>query len=90
MLFRSHQTYGPCHVEAKDIAGFTRYQYLCAEDYDEDYSFACVDELPAPYAEWYTVCGKAHSNFPRYLAGLLMLCGLGVAVYGWLLRPRPR
>lgn len=85
-----HQTYGPCHVEAKDIMGLTRYQYVCAEDFDEDYTFECVEGRPEPYAEWYTVCGKAHSDFPRYLAGLLMLCGLGVAVYGWLLRPRPR
>ena len=33
-----HQTYGPCHVEAKDITGAVRYEYICAEDF----------ELPSP------------------------------------------
>jgi hypothetical protein len=85
-----HQVYGPCHVEAKDIMGLLRYQYVCAEDFDEDYTFDCVDERPAPYAEWYTVCGKPHAAFPRYLLGMALLCGLGIATYGWLLRPASR
>src|SRR5690606_28670433 len=83
-----HQTYGPCHVEAKDIMGLTRYQYVCAEDFDEDYTFECVQGRPEPYAEWYTVCGKPHSDFPRHMLGVAMLCALGLAAYGWLLRPR--
>lgn len=85
-----HQTYGPCHVEAKDIAGFTRYQYLCAEDFDEDYSFDCVDELPALYAEWYTVCGKPYTDKPRWLLGVGGLGLLGIFVYSYLLGPLRR
>ena len=87
-----HQTYGPCHVEAKDIMGLVRYQYVCAEDFEEDYTFDCVEGRPEPYAEWYTVCGKAHSDFPRHMAGLAVLGALGVLIYGWLLRGagRPR
>lgn len=83
-----HQTYGPCHEEATDIMGFVRYEYVCAEDFEEDYTFECA-EPPEPYAEWYTVCGKPHSNFARYMLGVAMLCGLGLAAYGWVLRPRP-
>jgi hypothetical protein len=83
-----HQTYGPCHVEAKDIMGFTRYQYLCAEDFEEDYTFDCVDGRPEPYAEWYTVCGKGHTSFPRHMLGVAVLCALGMAAYGGLLRRR--
>jgi hypothetical protein len=60
---------------------------VCAEDFDEDYTFECVEGRPEPYAEWYTVCGKAHRDFPRYVLGVAGLCALGLAIYGWLLRP---
>lgn len=83
-----HQTYGPCHVEAKDIMGFTRYQYVCAEDFEEDYTFDCVDGRPEPQSEWYTVCGKPHTSYPRHLLGVGVLGLLGLAAYGWLLRGR--
>lgn len=83
-----HQTYGPCHVEAEDIMGFTRYQYLCAEDFDEDYTFDCVAKLPTAQSDWYTVCGKPHTSYPRYLLGVGVLGALGLAAYGWLLRGR--
>lgn len=85
-----HQTYGACYVEAKDIMGLTRYEFLCAQDFDEDFTFACVDTPPEPGAQWYTVCGRAHTDFPRYLLGLALLGALGIAAYGWLLRDRPR
>jgi len=80
-----HQTYGPCHVEATDITGLTRYQYVCAEDYDEDYSFDCVDALPAPMSEWYTVCGRPHTSFARWMTGVGGLGVVGVLLYGWML-----
>lgn len=83
-----HQVYGPCHVEATDIMGFTRYEFLCAQDFDEDYSFDCVDSLPADKSEWYTVCGKAHSNFPRFMLAIAMLAALGLALFGTLLSGR--
>jgi hypothetical protein len=80
-----HQTYGPCHVEAKDIAGFTRYQYLCAEDFAEDFTFDCVDTLPAAGDEWYTVCGRAHTDRAAWLLGVGGLGVAGIAVYSFLL-----
>ncbi|MEZ4449267.1 MAG: hypothetical protein R3B09_07285 [Nannocystaceae bacterium] len=85
-----HQTYGECHVEARDIAGLVRYQYLCAEDFDEDFSFECVDSLPAAGSEWYTVCGKAHTDFPRWMAGVSVLGVAGIGLYGLVLGVRRR
>jgi hypothetical protein len=78
-----HQTVGECYVEATDITGVTRYEFLCTSDFDEDFSFECVDEPPAEGTQWYTVCGRPHSNFAAYMAymggvGLLGLAGCGI------------
>ncbi len=80
-----HQTYGACHVEATDIAGLKRYKFLCAEDFDEDFSFACVDELPEEGSEWYTVCGRAHTSFLKWMLGVTGLGLVGVFLYTFLL-----
>jgi hypothetical protein len=83
-----HQTYGPCHVEATDIAGLKRYQYLCAEDFDEDFTFDCPGSdgaLPAAGSEWYTVCGKAHTDKPRWLLGVGGFGLAGMLLYSYLL-----
>ncbi len=84
-----HQTYGPCHVEAVDIMGFTRYQYVCAEDFDEDYNFNCAPP-PPEMSEWYTVCGEPHRHFPTWMTGVAMLSGLGILMYSFLLAGAPR
>jgi hypothetical protein len=86
-----HQTYGPCRVEATDITGHTRFKFLCAEDFDEDFSFTCVDKLPSSGSEWYTVCGRAHRSFSRWMFGVSAYCLLGILLYSLLLgalRPR--
>ena len=80
-----HQTYGPCHVEASDIAGFVRYEYLCAEDYDEDFSFDCVAGPPDHGTRWYTVCGRPHKNFAQWMGAVVTLALLGLALFAWLL-----
>ena len=87
-----HQTYGKCHVEATDITGLTRYQFVCAEDFEEDYSFDCT-EIPEEGSEWYTVCGRPHTNYKNWLLGVSALGALGIALYSFLLGPlrrRPR
>ncbi len=80
-----HQTYGPCDVLATDIAGNTRRKFLCASLFDEDFSFDCVRELPAEGSRWYTVCGRAHTSFSRWMLGVSALSVLGAALYSYLL-----
>jgi hypothetical protein len=80
-----HQTYGPCHVTSTDITGQTRYKYLCAEDFDEDFTFQCVDGLPPQGAEWYTVCGKPHTSFGRWMFGVSALGVVGAGLFSFLL-----
>lgn len=84
-----HQTYGPCKVPAKDIAGLVRFEYLCAEDLDEDFTFECAAP-PSPHTQWYTVCGRAHTDRMAWLLGVGGLGGLGIVLFGWMLRARPR
>ncbi len=50
-----------------DITGHTRWLYVCAEDFDEDYSFEAV-KLPSDGDEWYTVTGRPHTSYPKWLA----------------------
>jgi hypothetical protein len=86
-----HQTYGACHVESTDITGMKRYKFLCAEDFDEDFSFGCAGALPAEGAEWYTVCGRPFTSFARWMAGVSVLGVVGILLYGAMLgalRPR--
>ena len=82
-----HQVPGPCGVEESDITGNTCDKYLCVEDYAEDFTFACTTP-PAHDVQWYTVCGKEHSNYPAYVAVVsgLVLAGIAAlyAVFGAL------
>lgn len=80
-----HQTYGPCDVEATDIAGNVRRKFICAEEYAEDFSFACVAELPPDGARWYTVCGRPHADFSRWMWALVALGLIGSALYSFML-----
>ncbi len=85
-----HQTVGECYVEVTDITGMTRHEFLCARDFDEDYSFACVAEPPADGTRWYTVCGRAHTNFAASLLGVGALGVVGVGLFSLLLGPGRR
>jgi hypothetical protein len=80
-----HQTYGRCHVEAKDITGSVRYEYICAEDFDEDFAFDAA-ALPEDGARWYAVNGRAHTNFAKWMGGVSAMGVLGVLVFTLLLR----
>ncbi len=81
-----HQTYGACHVEAKDITGAVRYEFVCAADYDEDYTFC--DGPPPDGARWYTVCGKPYADRAGFLAVLAALGLVGILAFTYLLRRR--
>ncbi len=85
-----HQTYGPCHVEATDITGLTRHAYVCADDYDEDWTFDCTAGQPPEMTEWYTVCGRPHSDQGLWMAGVGGLGAFGLAAFGLVLGFRRR
>ena len=87
-----HQELGECHVEATDIAGLTRYQFLCATDYEEDFELECGGETPEPSATWYRVCGREHRDFGLWLGAVLGLGLLSSALLGALFfaRRKPR
>ena len=84
-----HQVPGPCDVEATDITGITRMKFLCVNDYDEDFTFACTDP-PAHGTQWFTVCGKAHTNYAGHLAAVAGLSATGGVVFSMLFGPMAR
>ena len=72
-----HQQYGKCGVVDYDLANYSRFKYLCKGDFDEDFHFGCAEgaaqRLPPPQPSWYTLCGKAHSDYPTYLIAVVTL-----------------
>ena len=91
-----HQTLGPCYVHDVDLSNYSRFKYLCATDYDEDYTLGgCGGVPPATRAtakrladpSWHTLCGKAHSDKPAYVAAALALCVAAAAALGAMLLP---
>ena len=77
-----HQEYGDCDVKMVDMMGFTRNEYLCKENYDEDFNFDCVDQvLPPENPEWFTVCGNPHKDFRTAALLECSLSLLGVVLY---------
>src|SRR5690606_25202074 len=85
-----HQTVGECYVEVEDFTGASRHKFLCASDFDEDYSFECVDGLPADDTDWYTVCGRQHQNFGAWMLGVGLLGAVGIGLFTMLLGPGRR
>jgi len=79
-----HQEVGECYVEARDVAGLTRHRYLCATDFDEDFSFDCRPAPPAEGTRWYTICGRSHTAFGAWMAGVVVPGLLGSLVFTWL------
>ena len=61
--------------------------YLCASTHDEDWTFGCAagagdaSAPPPDLTEWYTVCGRPHSNKPLWAAYVAALAALGIATY---------
>lgn len=85
-----HQPTGPCYVEAKDITGLVRHAFLCVRDFDEDYTFACLDAPPPEGVTWYTVCGRAHGHPLTWKGGLVGLAIAGELAFALLLAGRRR
>ncbi len=79
-----HQPVGPCHVEATDITGLTRFANFCVGDFDEPFDFRCVDTPPADGATWYTVCGTALRNPTVWRIGLIAIVCVGAVLFAAL------
>ena len=40
-----HQEYGDCRIVDYDLSNYARFKYLCAQDYNEDFVFNCVEQV---------------------------------------------
>lgn len=70
-----HQEFGPCGVPEHDLSGYARTKFLCVPELDEDFHLGCVTQrLPPERPSWYTICGRAHSNYPMYVGVAAALC----------------
>mmetsp|Transcript_33700 Transcript_33700/g.46114 ORF Transcript_33700/g.46114 Transcript_33700/m.46114 type:complete len:407 (+) Transcript_33700:79-1299(+) len=86
-----HQEYGDCRIVDYDLSNYARFKYLCAQDYNEDFVFNCVEQILPPHdPAWYTLCGKAHTNYLLYawvVASFALCC---VGLYAQLLFNHPK
>jgi len=85
-----HQTVGPCDVMDKDISGHERQVYLCRENYNEDFVFGCGDAHLLTenlskdiQREWYTVCGKEHTDYPAFVSIIAALASIAIPTYSY-------
>ena len=78
-----HQLPGACDAQDTDITGHARRTFLCVEDFDEDFTFACAAP-PAHGTQWFTVCGKAHAHYAAHAAGVGALALLGLVVFSMM------
>ncbi|MCP4921197.1 MAG: hypothetical protein GY913_30235 [Proteobacteria bacterium] len=72
---------GTCYVEQTDITGQTRFEFLCASDFDEP--FALVGQVPEG-TSWYTVAGRPQTDRVAWSGGLVGLALLGMLLFGGL------
>ena len=75
-----HQVTGSCDAKETDITGTKRNKFLCVDDYQEDFTFSCTTP-PEEGTQWYTICGKAHTNYPLYAAGVGTLSLAGIVLF---------
>jgi hypothetical protein len=80
-----HQPYGPCHERVVELTGETRYRYVCAADFHEDFSFDCTASLPPDGADWYTVCGRPYRSRALCVGAVTLLGLVGALLYSRLL-----
>ena len=78
-----HQIPGPCNIQDTDITGVARQEFLCVQDYDEDFTFDCAT-TPDDGALWYTVCGRTHTNYAGYTGAVGVLSLVGILVFSLL------
>lgn len=86
-----HQLYGPCGAFDMDMMGFPRVKYICKEKYPDWYfGFECLNQAERitpeealetvgteKLASWYTVCGKPHESWSRWMLAETVLTTWG-------------
>eukprot|EP00041_Stephanoeca_diplocostata_P015482 m.295780 g.295780 ORF g.295780 m.295780 type:complete len:423 (-) comp20048_c0_seq1:211-1479(-) len=84
-----HQDYGDCNIQERDLCGYERNAYLCKESFDEDFTFDCPaavgQTLPPTPTSWYTICGRAHTEYGLYVGTSSIICLVGIVLYGYAL-----
>lgn len=85
-----HQPIGPATTMMTDMLGYERRKYFDPSNYEEDFTFDCAHKLPRPGTDddpldWYTVCGKRHSDFLLYAAVVSGIAFTGVLTYTFAL-----
>jgi len=89
-----HQELGDCSVRAPDITGHERQVFLCAETHSQDFSLSCdqlcsqnmFNDCAVQTNTWYSVCGKAHTDYPLFAGVMMALCSLGSLTFAFLLK----
>jgi hypothetical protein len=80
-----HQELGQCGVLAHDMMGLERQKFLCGGDFDEDFRLDECDKAVGSTGfnstKWYTICGKAHVDYPLWVGSVLCVCGAGIVLY---------
>lgn len=84
-----HQTYGECAVAEEDLLGYPREKYLCKEQYDEDFTFDCdaaqQQIMPPKLSDWYTICGKSHTDYERFVGAIVTIASIGITSFAAML-----
>lgn len=48
-------------------------KYLCIEDYNEDFDFHCVIDVPAQHSQVYAICGTPFKNRIEYIVLMITI-----------------
>ncbi|CAH1725790.1 unnamed protein product [Aphis gossypii] len=72
--FGPHEEIGPCNITVSSFGTeLKKRKYLCIEDYNEDFDFHCVEDVPAQYSKIYTICGTPFKNRIEYIVLIITI-----------------
>ncbi|VVC29433.1 Hypothetical protein CINCED_3A016150 [Cinara cedri] len=69
-----HEEIGPCNITVTAFGTeLKKRKYLCIEDYNEDFDFHCVKDIPQHYSKIYTICGTPFNNRIEYVTLIITI-----------------
>lgn len=72
--FGPHEEIGPCNITVSSFGTeLKKRKYLCIEDYNEDFDFHCVEDVPAQHSKIYTICGTPFKNRIEYIVLIITI-----------------